>query len=249
MPVPVAKKLTRQPYWTPARRQHCGGCYAAASGTTLQRVGSWRWVLVCVAAAMLAGCTRLVGGAADLAATQTPGPMLPAGVDVEQIMLETAQMRGITGADEHLTIIPTMDVKSPADIGPLAETVPAQCRFVYAETAIFGTETTQFRKTTFQAPPEAALISEAVAAYRHADTARRVFQALVDTVAECADTPPGATLVGDWDADVQSLRTGAGRCGSSYRLKAAVLLEVTFCGFPRSVSEIVIANLAANVPD
>lgn len=174
--------------------------------------------------------------------------MLPAGVDVEYIMLDTGQMRGITGASEQLTIIPTMDAKSPVDIDPLADTIPASCRFVYAETATFGTETTQFHKTTFQYPPKAALISEAAAAYRDADAARRTFDALVRTVAGCADSSPGRTLVGDWEADEQSLHTRRGRCGTDYRLKSAVLLEVTFCGFPRSVSEIVITNLADRTP-
>ncbi|HEU4362698.1 MAG TPA: sensor domain-containing protein [Mycobacterium sp.] len=197
---------------------------------------------------MLTGCTRVVGGAAALPATQTPGPMLPPGVDVEQIMLDSGQMRAITGASDHLTIIPTMDVKSPVDIGALADTVPASCRFVYAETATFGTETTQFHKTTFQYPPKAALISEAAAAYRDIGAARRIFDTLVSTVSGCADTSSGAILVGGWDADEQSLHTGAGRCGSNYRLKSAVLLEVTFCGFPKSVSQIVLTNLANRVP-
>lgn len=113
---------------------------------------TWLRLLVCtVTAATLSGSTQLVGGAADLPATQTPGPMLPVGVDVEHVMLDTRQMRGITGAGEHLTIIPTTDVKSPVDIDPLADTVPARCRCGYAETATFGTETTRFHKTTFQA--------------------------------------------------------------------------------------------------
>lgn len=206
-------------------------------------------MLVCAAGAMLLGCTRLTGGVAQLPATETPGPMLPEGVDVEKIVLDSARMRGITGADEQLTIIPSMDARSPADISPLAETVPAQCRFVYVDTATFGTVFTQFHKITFQYPPKAALISEAAVAYADADAARGAFDALVRAVSECTDTLAGEVLVGDWDADAQSLRTRAGRCGNDYRLKAAVLLEVSFCGFSDSVSGLVITNLAAGVPE
>lgn len=209
---------------------------------------TYRQLLVYAVAVTLCGCTRLVSGAAELPPTQRPGPILPAGVDVEHIMLDTGQMRGITGSGEHLTIIPTMDTRYPVDIEPLADTVPAPCRFVYAETVTFGTETTQFHKTMFQYPPKAALISEAAAAYRDADAAQHAFVALVATVADCAATAPGTALVGDWDADGQALRTRTGRCGSDYRLKSAVLLEVTFCGFSQSVSEIVLTNLAERVP-
>lgn len=209
---------------------------------------AWRWLPVWAAAALLIGCTRMVSGTALLPPTQTPGPMLPPGVDVHQIMLDTARMRAITGAGDNLTIIPTMDTTSPVDVGPLAETLPPPCRFVYAETAIFGADTTQFHKTTFQYPRKAALISEAAAAYRDVETARRAFEELVATVVDCAQSSAGATLVGDVDADADSLRTRSGRCGSDYRLKAAVLLEVTVCGFSDSVSELVLTNLADRTP-
>lgn len=208
----------------------------------------WRRALVCTAGALLLGCTRVTGGLAQLPATETPGPMLPDGVDVEKIVLDSSRMRGITGADEHLTIIPSMDAKAPTDISPLAQTVPPPCRFVYVETATFGTDFSQFHKITFQYPPKGALISEAAVAYPDADAARGAFDALVRIVADCADTLAGEVLVGNWDADAQSLRTRAGRCGNDYRLKAAVLLEVTFCGFPESVSDLVLTNLAAGVP-
>ncbi len=207
-----------------------------------------RQLPVWTAVLMLMGCSRLVGGAPQLPFDQTPGRMTPPGVDAGQIMLDTGQMRGITGGGENLTVIPTMDATAPVDIGPLAETVPVECRFVYAETVIFGSETSQFRKTTFQYPGKGALISEGAAVYPDAVTARRVFDTLVTTVSHCAAGRAGAVLVGDWDADEQSLQTRSGRCGSSYRVRAAVLLEVTYCGFPQSVSEIVLTNLAANVP-
>lgn len=209
---------------------------------------AWRRGLVWLAAATLLGCTRVVGGAAELPPTQTPGRLPPNGIDVEKIILDQSRMRGITGAGEELTIIPGMDTRSLVDIDLLAVTVPPECRFVYAETAIFGSAVTQFHKTTFQYPPKGALISEAAAAYPDEDTARRAFDALIAAVAGCADDPAGPMLAGEWDADAESLRIRAGRCGSDYRIKSAVLLEVTFCGFPESVSGLVLTNLAAAVP-
>jgi len=54
-------------------------------------------------------------------------------------------------------------------------------------------------------------------------------------------------LVGDWTADATSLHLGPGGCGRDYRVMSLALLEVTFCGFPQSVSDTVMANIAANV--
>jgi hypothetical protein len=71
---------------------------------------------------------------------------------------------------------------------------------------------------------------------------------LVATVHKCADSDSGTGLVGNWDADERSLQTHPGDCGRTYRLKSVVLMEVTYCGFPDSVSTIVMSNLAANVP-
>lgn len=209
---------------------------------------TWPLAGVCVVAATALGCTRVVGGAALLPATELPGRLPAAGVDVETILLDTPRLRGITGADEQLTIIPTMDSRSPVDIDALAATVPPSCRFVYAETAVYGTGIASFHKTTYQYPPKGALIAEGAAVYPDPESARYAFDALVATVAGCAEDPAGNLLVGQWDADADSLRMRAGRCGSDYRVKATVLLEVTFCGFGDSVSELVIANLAAAVP-
>lgn len=208
---------------------------------------TWRLALVCVVAAMAPGCTRLVDGAALPPVTEVMAPP-PGGVDVGRILLDTPRLRGVTGTDEQLTIIPTMDSPSPVDIDELAATVPPPCRFVYAETAVYGTGHTGFHKTTYQYPPRGSLIAEGAAVYPDADAAHAAFDALVATVAGCAETPAGLVLVGDWRADADSLHLRSGRCGSDYRVKADVLLEVTFCGFGDSVSELVIENMAAAVP-
>ena len=71
---------------------------------------------------------------------------------------------------------------------------------------------------------------------------------MVGTVRNCADSSAGYGLVGEWNADDQSLQTRPGNCGRNYLLKSVVLMEVTYCGFPESISTIVISNVAANVP-
>lgn len=68
------------------------------------------------------------------------------------------------------------------------------------------------------------------------------------TVRRCADSSAGPGYVGSWNADERSLETRPGDCGRNYLLKAVVLVEVTFCGFPESVPAMVITNIAANVP-
>ena len=212
----------------------------------MSRTGlSARRLALCCAALLAAACTRMVDG------TATPAfgvqSSIPA-VNVDTVLLDQSRMRAITGGGEHLTIIPSMDGKSPIDIDALASVAPPQCRFVYADTATFGPDIEEFHKTTFQYPPRGGLISEGAAAYRDAKTARHAFDALVATVHSCADSSEGTGLVGAWSADAQSLQTRPGDCGRDYRVKSVVLMEVTFCGFPDSVSTIVITNIAANVP-
>ncbi|WP_197519295.1 sensor domain-containing protein [Mycobacterium sp. E2327] len=203
--------------------------------------------LLSVGAVLLAAaCTRVVGG------TALPG-FGPAakgvqGVNVDTILLDQSRMRAITGAGEHLTIIPSMDGTRPVDIDALAEATPAECRFLYAETATFGPDIEEFHKTTFQDPPDGALISEGAAAYQDVDIARRAFSALVGAVRGCAGGSAGESLVGGWTADATSLHLGPGGCGRDYRVLKVAMVEVTFCGFAQSVSDIVMTNIAANIP-
>ena len=205
-------------------------------------------LLLCLCGAVLltAACTRVVGG--EAVAGFGPGAQGVKGVNVDTILLDQPRMGAITGAGEHLTIIPSMDGNRPVDIDALAETTPRECRFLYAETSTFGPDVEEFHKTTFQDPPEGALISEGAAAYPDIDTARRAFGALVSTVGDCAGGSEGQLLVGDWTAKPDSLHLGPGGCGRDYRVLSVALLEVTFCGFPQSVSDIVMTNIAANVP-
>lgn len=205
-----------------------------------------RPLLLCAAVVLTAACTRVVDGAAlpGFGATRRAVQ----GVDVDTILLDQSRMRAITGAGEHLTIIPSMDGTNPVDIDTFADTAPRECRFVYAETATFGPDVEEFHKTTFQDPPDGALISEGAAAYPDVATARRAFDALVSTVGHCADSSAGQVYVGEWTADRGSLQLRPGGCGRDYRIRSVAMLEVTFCGFPQSVSETVMTNIVANVP-
>ncbi|MFN8033214.1 MAG: sensor domain-containing protein [Mycobacterium sp.] len=201
----------------------------------------------CAVAALVSGCAQWVDGA-PLRAAGEPAYHPPGIVDVDEVLLSQEQMRAITGSGQDLTIIPSMDGKSPVDIEELAGSVPPDCRFVFAETATFGSAIEDFRKTSFQNPPRAALISEGAAAYRNPATARRAFDTLSHTVARCADSSYGALLVGDVQAGAETVQTRPGACGRDYRLKGSVLVEVTFCAFPESVSQIVMANILGRIP-
>ena len=202
-----------------------------------------RRLLLCAVVLLATACTRVVGGAATAESGIAPDEF-----DVGRVLLDQSRMQAITGGGEHLTIIPSMDSTSPVDIDTLAQTAPPACRFVYAETVTFGPDVETFHKTTFQDPPHGGIISEGAAAYHDGDSARRAFGALVSTVRNCAGSSAGYGLVGEWNADDRSLETRPGDCGRDYLLKSVVLMEVTYCGFPDSVSTIVISNLAANVP-
>ncbi|WP_102142995.1 sensor domain-containing protein [Mycobacterium hubeiense] len=208
-----------------------------------------RSLALCAVAMLATACTHTVGGTAVRSA---PGidDVSRSPVDVESLMLDQVQMQAITGAGEDLTIIPSMDGKFPVDIEHLAETAPPQCEWIFAETQTFGPDVEEFHKTTFQNPPDGALISEGVAAYRDHDTARRAFESLVTLVDVCGSTPYGRMFVGDWTAGDDALRTRpAGGCGRDYRVKFVVLVEVTHCAFAGSVPDIVMTNILAKVPN
>jgi hypothetical protein len=190
-------------------------------------------------------CTRVVDGAALPGYGGVRGPVH--GVSVDSILLDQSRMAAITGAGEHLTIIPSMDGTSPVDIDALAGATPRECRFLYAETLTFGPDIEEFHKTTFQDPPDGALISEGAAAYKDSDTARHALAALARTVGTCAGGSAGEQFVGDWTADAASLHLAPGGCGRDYRVVSVAMLEVTFCGFPQSVSDIVMTNIAENI--
>jgi hypothetical protein len=205
-------------------------------------------VVWCAVAFLGAGCTQTVDGRAMRA---TPGidddSLSP--IDVETVLLDQSQMRAITGAGEDLTIIPSMDAKTPVDIDQLAETAPPQCKWIFAESQTFGPEVEEFHKTTFQNPPDGGLISEGAAAYRDRDTARRAFDDVVGLIDSCGSTAFGPMFVGEWTATHDSVQTRpTSQCGRDYRVKNVVLVEVTSCAFPGSVSDIVMTNILARVP-
>ncbi len=205
-----------------------------------------RSLLLCGAVLLMAACTRVVEGEALAGAGAARRDVN--GVNVDMILLDQSRMRAIAGAGDDMTIIPTMDGTHPVDIDQLAETAPPPCRFIYAETATFGPDIQEFHKTTFQYPPKGGVISEGAAAYRDAGTARHAFSALVATVGDCAASSAGDLYVGEWKSDAGSLHLQPGGCGRDYRVVSVALLEVTFCGFPQSVSDIVMTNIAANIP-
>lgn len=201
----------------------------------------------CAMALAAAGCASQVAGTAVLAPGERPGPLPP--LDVGELMLDLSRMRGITGGGEQLNIIPSMDGRYPVDVDLLAEQAPPECRFLFAETATFGTDLADFHKTTYQDPPVGGIISQGAAAYRDPPAARRALDALIRTMDDCAQTPFGRAYVGDASAGADSLRMRPGNdCGRDYRVKSVVLVEVTFCGFPDSVPELVMTNLLAGVP-
>ncbi len=207
-----------------------------------------RLAAICAAALVAAGCAQTVAGTATRTAPEIDEESRSP-VDVESVMLDQAQMRAITGAGDALTIVPSMDGKSPVDVSDLMNGTPQECQWYFAETQTFGSEVEEFHKTTFQNPPDGGLISEGAAAYRDQETARHAFADLVGRVYDCGSTELGSTFIGDWNADADTLTMRSpGSCGRDYRIKNVVLVEVSFCAFPDSVPGIVMTNIMAKVP-
>ena len=169
-------------------------------------------------------------------------------VDVDTVLLEQSRMRAITGGGDDLTVIPTMDGKQLVDIDALAESVAPPCRWYFAETDTFGPDVEEFHKTTYQDPPDGALISQGAAGYRDPATARRAFDGVVDRIDRCLESTSGRVLLGEASGTVDAVQTRAGDCGRDYRVKSVVLVEVTYGRYPDSVPDIVMANLLEQIP-
>jgi hypothetical protein len=171
------------------------------------------------------------------------------GVDVDELLLTTAEMRDLTGAGSDLNGVPGMDSTQTVDDELLIDAAPPECQFVFRESTIFGPDVNQFHKTSFQTPPKRALLSEAAAAYVDADTALRAFDNITDLVKACGATGSGYAYVDNWTADPQTVRAESlGDCGRIYRLQATVLIEVTYCGYSTHViPDLVATRIAARV--
>jgi PknH-like protein len=209
------------------------------------RVSRPRLLLAVCAAALAVGCSTTVAGI-PVAAPATDEPSR-APVDADDVLLDQSRIRAITGGGDHVTVIPSMDGKSPVDVGVLADRVPPQCAWLFAETQTFGRQLEDFHKTTYQNPPEGSLISQGAGAYRDVATARAAFDGLVGRVGACGSSTEG--YVGDWTARPDAIRTRtSSECGRDYRLKSVVLVEVTFCAYPQSVPDIVMTNILDRIP-
>ena len=240
MPVAAAKTLTRPTVFDDLVNALVSAM--PASARTL--------LVVCAVALSMAGaasCTNTVNGNG---VRSVPGfdDDSRSPVDVDGVLLEQSQMRAITGAGEDLTVIPSMDGKLPVDIDQMVDAVPPPCQWYFAETQTFGPDVEEFHKTTYQDPPDGALISQGAAAYRDPGTARRAFDGLVGLMDQCDSTPMGPKLVGEWTSTDDSVQSRTGNCGRDYRLKSVVLVEVTSCTFPDSVADIVLTNIMKKVP-
>jgi PknH-like extracellular domain len=175
------------------------------------------------------------------------GPYL-GGMDVDELLLTTAEMRDLTGAGLDLSGVPGMDSIQTVDNLLLVDSAPPECRFVFLESQTFGPDVKQFHKTTFQTPPKSELLSEAAAAYVDADTARRAFDNVADLVKGCGESTSGYAYVYDWSVAPQIVNAQSiGDCGRIYRLEATVLIEVTYCGYTHVIPDLLAARIAARV--
>lgn len=230
----AANTLTGPRYWTGISRRVLG---IVKSMTVCRRL------VVMAAALLVTGCSEQVEG------SPVTGHEGVGVVNIDRVLLSPEQMQAITGAGEDLTIIPSMDGKSPVDVTEFAQEVPPECRFVFAETVTFGPAFADFHKTTFQDPPRAAIISQGAAVYPNPAVAGHAFDELGVTISACGNTTMGPLLVGTWNVGPTKLTTHPGECGRDYRLKSAVLVEVTYCALPETIPETVMASILGRIPD
>lgn len=233
IPVAAANTFTGQRYWT----RITGEAVGIVNTMTVNR----RCVVV-TTALLVTGCSQQVDGSP---VTGREGVGM---VNIDRVLLSPEQMQQVTGAGQDLTIIPSMDGKSPVDVTEFAKKVPPECRFLFAETQTFGSAFADFHKTTFQDPPRSAVISQGAAVYPTPAVAGRAFDELGVTISACGNTTVGPLLVGAWEVGPTKMTTHPGECGRDYRLKSAVLVEVTYCALPEDIPETVMTEILERIP-
>ncbi|MEW5808997.1 MAG: sensor domain-containing protein [Actinomycetota bacterium] len=212
-------------------------------------------VLLCALAIVASGCTLTVAGTAT-----RPVPALDENsrspVDVDTVLLDRPQMQALSGAGADLTPVPGMESKVPVDIptdagflpDAFARELPQECGWLFAETQVFGPAVEEFHKSTYQNPRRGGLLSQAAAGYPDTATAATALADLTRDIGACGSSEQGAALVGEVVTSADSVRIRPGSCGRDYRVKSAVMVEVTFCSFPDSVPDLVMTNIVNNVP-
>lgn len=202
-----------------------------------------RPLLAYTAALLVCGCTQEIGGQAVPPVGAGPDGL----VHVDGVLLGLAQMRTVTDT-AALMIAPGMTGKAPFDDVEAAQLVDPTCRFAFSDTATFGTDRADFSKTSYLVPPPTtAKISEGAASYRDTAGAAKALSALRIAAIGCADTVYGSTLIGEWQADHDSIRMRLGDCRRDYRRKSSVLVELTSCGFDEPTTEGVMSNILSRI--
>ncbi len=130
--------------------------------------------LAIVLAIVVSACAQTVSGTAARSAPAVDEDSRSP-VDVDTVLLTQQQMQAVTGSGADLTAVPGMESKAPVDLtmvpGMIAQTLVPECDWVFDETRVFGSQVEEFHKVSYQNPARGALISQAAAGYRDADTA------------------------------------------------------------------------------
>lgn len=105
-------------------------------------------------------------------------------------MLSPNDIRSITGIQEFRALEPDADRAAPV---PIPDT-PELCRAVYDQPVVFGSDWSQFRSVTYSAVtphpplPGWASLTQSIAVYPDAVTARSAFDRIIAAAPACSDT-------------------------------------------------------------
>ena len=204
-------------------------------------------LLSCLAAATLAGgCAHVVGGIAAMPPTE--GPYLH-GMDVDDLLLTTPEMRDLTGAGLDLNGIPGMDSKYTVDDELLVEAAPPECQFVFLESMVFGPDVQAVPQDQLSDTAEVrAAVRGRGRLRRRPHRAPRVRQRRRSR--EGVRGHPVGLLVRVRLDRRRSDIAGRGPRRLRAHLPASrttVLIEVTYCGYSHVVPDLVATRIAARV--
>jgi hypothetical protein len=201
----------------------------------------------CCAGILISGCGHQ--GAAGTANSAPPPP--PPKPDATSLILSIDDVQRIAGVNDLAD--PQGGKNEPSHFPHLQ--IPGPCLPAYHEDVAFGTDWAQFRTVAYatdtnRGPGQATAmvdIIQAAGVYRDASSARAAFDRVAAALTACADLDDPRYGFGVNKKDPATLAVDTGQWKRGFRVKSAVLVEVSAIGFP--ASEQVVSGVLQTITD
>ncbi|MGI9126468.1 MAG: sensor domain-containing protein [Mycobacterium sp.] len=147
---------------------------------------------------------------------------------VDTLLLNVDEVRGIVATNADLTGAPPVD--QPAGQHQYDADYPPECHAVFDQDVAFAGGYNQFRSVTYTGPSNAA-VTQAVAVYQNATTARDALTTVGQALNACSESHPANLAVTTQVLDRATFALCQAQCSTIYRQSGPVLIAVSAVRF------------------